>query len=1190
MTRIEYLTKLVKERVLLLDGAMGTSIQNKKLENSDFNTSFLDGKNREFPGFGELLNISRPDVIFDIHQSFLLAGADIITTNTFCSNSITLKEYNLENYVKELNQSAVEIARAAAEDIEANNESKFVFVAGSMGPTGKMLSFSTDSEDVVKREYYFDDFKNSYKEQALVLLETHCDILLIETVFDTLICKAALEGIREATLECGIEKPIMVSVTFSDVSGHTLSGQTLEAFCTSLSTYPIFSIGMNCSMGAKEMIPLIEKMSQIAPFKVSAHPNAGLPLADGTYGQSPKQMVELLSPILKEGLVNIIGGCCGTDSEHIRALNELLNTVDENGDLICRPREIRNEKINIINLCGLEKLEKQNRLMIVGERCNVAGSMKFETLIKDKQWEDALEIARIQALGNADVIDICMDNSMIDGPSSMTTFLRHLNCDPSISKKPFMIDSSQWETIVVALKELQGRCIVNSISLKEGVAQFIEKAKFINNYGHAMVVMLFDEKGQADSYERKIEIAKRSYDLLVKNGINRESIIFDPNVLTIATGIDESDSYALAFINAVKWIKENLVGSSVCGGISNLSFSFRGNNPLRRAMHTIFIHHARKAGLDYAIIAPTLNLDINKIPVDVKTIIEKAILEPSIENREKLIEIATSNIFGKKIATKKEDIQKDLNTPKKRVENAICLGGSSSLENDIKLLLEDVQRENNSPVSIVEGPLMDAMAIVGEKFSKGEMFLPQVVKSARTMKLAVSYLQPAIERWKLDNEVETASSANTVVFATVKGDVHDIGKNICILVLRCNGFNVIDLGVMVPAQKIIETAIQEKANLVCLSGLITPSLNQMKNVCELAKKENLSMPILVGGATTSEEHTILNLAPCYDYRVFHATNASDLSTFALNLIQGGDAEILKISKTYKEKEKLLKLKNNNFENNSVISFNSALKNRFIKKDKSLVPSFVGVRVLKNINFEEIENLINWKMFAFSYGVPPKGPEFESLIEDAKVFLLRKEVKEVLSKALKGVYGIFPCSSDGITIKVDNKEKFTFTRQEKEGITYSLADYSKSEDFIGMYIVSGGINIDQHKSLFDEGEFLMLKLISTRLAEALSEKTAQILEKEWGSPILRPAPGYPSCPNHYHKKGIFKLLDGEKNTEVRLNENYMMIPEASICSFAFQGESLRYFNVGKIGKEQIEKISKIQNLSKEKLIELGIVEQ
>ena len=482
------------------------------------------------------------------------------------------------------------------------------------------------------------------------------------------------------------------------------------------------------------------------------------------------------------------------------------------------------------------------------------------------------------------------------------------------------------------------------------------------------------------------------------------------------------------------------------------------------------------------------------------------------------------------------------------------------------------------------------MGIVGEKFSKGEMFLPQVVKSARTMKLAVSYLQPAIEEWKIDNEVETASSLNTVVFATVKGDVHDIGKNICILVLRCNGFNVIDLGVMVPSNIIIETAIKEKANLICLSGLITPSLNQMKNVCELAKKENLSIPILVGGATTSEEHTILNLAPVYDYRVFHATNASDLSSFALSLIQGGEPEIIRVSNEYKEKEKVLRTKQNNVGIKNNTSFTTAFNNRFIKKEKAIIPSFVGIRVLEDINLEEIEKLINWKMFAFSYGLPTKGIEFESLVEDAKAFLLRKEVKQVLSKALKSVYGVFPCSSDGITINVDNKEKFTFTRQEKEGLTYSLADFSKEEDFIGMYIVSAGIGIDQKKNLFDEGDFLMLKLLATRLAEALADKTSNLLEKEWGSPILRPAPGYPSCPNHYHKKGIFKLLEGEKNTQVKLNENYMMIPEASICSFVFQGESLRYFNVGKIGKEQIEKISRIQNLSIDKLIELGIIKQ
>ncbi len=1191
MTRNEYLNKISKHRVLLLDGAMGTLIQEKNLSPEDFDTSSLDGKNRCFPNLGEILNISRPDIIYDIHREFLNSGADIITTNTFCSNRITLKEYGLENWVKELNQSAVEIARAAAEEVERKESSRFVFVAGSLGPTGKMLSFSTDSDDLLKREYNFNDFKKAYKEQALVLLETQCDILLIETVFDTLICKAALEGIREAQVETQIEKPIMVSVTFSDISGHTLSGQSIEAFCSSLISYNLFSIGINCSMGASDMIPLIERLSNQSPFRISAHPNAGLPLSDGTYGESPSHMVQTLSPMLEKSLINIIGGCCGTKPDHIKALYNKINERNDKNELVCKPKDIFKNKNFEIKLCGLEPLEINNQLTIIGERCNVAGSRKFLSLIEESKWQESSDIARNQVEHNADIIDICMDSSMIDAPNSMISFIRYINCDPYISKKPYMIDSSDWKTIEKSLGELQGRCIINSISLKEGETAFIEKAKIINNFGHKMVIMLFDEKGQATTYERKIEIAKRSYDLLTTNGIRSDLIIFDPNVLTVATGIEESDYYALDFIKAVRWIKNNLKDAQVCGGISNLSFSFRGNNALRRAMHTVFLHYAREYGLDYAIITPTINLDINKVLDEIRVVIEKALFEPSAENREKLIELASSDIF-KNSSVKKIKKAVDLNKlkdPKSRVKSAICFGDNTNLEADVLSILKEVEENNISPVSIVEGPFMDAMKEVGDKFSKGEMFLPQVVKSARTMKIAVSYLEPAIEEWKHKNQEENSlvQDKKTIVFATVKGDVHDIGKNICILVLRCNGFNVIDLGVMVPSEKIIETAIDKNANFICLSGLITPSLEHMANVCKLAKDNGLKIPIIVGGATTSKENTALKLSPLYNYLVFQADNASALSSLVLKIIKEGEIYIKKLCKDYKETNKKYDNKNNYLNNNKSVSYKTAFENRFIKQESSPTPKKLGVTIVDKINLDRLIKLINWKMFAFSYSVPTKGEPFNNLIEEAKAFLQRALVRDILTKSLRGVYGLFPCTSDGVSIDVDNRELFSFIRQERDEQSLSLSDYVKEADYIGMYIVTGGLKLNEYIDLFEEGEFLMLRFLAIRLVEAFSQDMDSIIKEQWAAPLLRVAPGYPSCPNHMHKKGIFNLLDGEKTSFVKLTENYMMVPEASISSLVFQGKGLKFFNGGKISLEQIKILSKAQDVSIDTLIENGL---
>ncbi|MBK5201269.1 MAG: methionine synthase [Spirochaetaceae bacterium] len=1187
MTRYEYLNKLADERILLLDGAMGTLVQQKHLDSSDFSTKELNEQDIEYPGLSELLNINRPDVIFDIHNEFLNAGSEIITTNTFCANRINLAEYGLQDYVAEINQAAVECAKAAAEMAEANEESKYVFIAGSVGPTSKMLSFSTDSDDVCSRSFVFDDFVAAYKEQASVLLETGVNILLIETVFDSLICKAALEGIRQAEEETQITKPIMVSVTLSDSSAHTLSGQTLEAFVTSLSSYKLFSLGINCSMGAKEMLPLIEKLSKISPFRVSAHPNAGLPLPDGSYAQTPTEMVNLLSNLLEKGKVNIIGGCCGTTGEHIETLHKFLLKRDKANNLICHPR--KQIEVNKLSLSGLESIDKENRLMIVGERCNVAGSKKFLTLIEEEQWEEAVEIAASQASGNADIIDICMDSSMIDGPSAMVTFLRHANCNPFVASKPFMIDSSSFDAIISGLKELQGRCIVNSISLKEGESKFIERAKLINNLGHVMIVMLFDEKGQATTYDRKIEIAKRSYNLLMKNDIKATSIIFDPNVLSVATGIEESQYYALDFLKATRWITQNLRGVSVTGGISNLSFSFRGNNPLRRAMHTVFLHYARLAGFNFAIIAPTINLDINSIDPYIREIIEKALLEPSNENSDKLIELASSDYFLK---NKEKRITKSVErvlSLDERVESAIINGGSITLEKDMAELLERESKAGNSPISIVENALMDAMGIVGERFGEGKMFLPQVVKSARTMKLAVGCLQAAIEEWKESalNKESSSKSNPKVVFATVKGDVHDIGKNICILILKCNGFEVIDLGVMVEPELIVNTAIENNTDLICLSGLITPSLLQMEKVCRLSSEKGLKSPILVGGATTSVAHTALKLSSLYNYRVFQTKNASELSTLAMNIIKGQEIYINDLSTQYKDKEieliQILKEKKDNVR----VPYSLALKNRFIKKEKSLTPKKLGINSLNNIDIDELFLNINWKMFAFSYGIKATDEAYKSLIEEATIFFHNPKIYNCLKNSLKAVYGIFPCTSDGINVVVDNREKFSFFRQEKKGTSLSLADYVLAEDYLGMYITTAGNHLKDIIDYLDDGDKIQLQLLATRLAEALSVKVQGLMKEEWGNYILAPAPGYSSCQNHHDKQGIFNLLEGEKNTLVTLNESCMMIPEASVCAFAFQGEDLRYFNIDKVSREQLKIVSESQELNEQKLIEFGV---
>jgi 5-methyltetrahydrofolate--homocysteine methyltransferase len=1190
MSKVEKLRELSNTRVLLLDGAMGTLIQQNNLSDSNFNTKNINGVNKIFSGFGEILNATRADVLVDIHKAFIEAGADIITTNTFNANKISLKEYGLENEVASLNTLAVEHAKKAIKETEAREKGRDIFIASSIGPTGKMLSFSTDSDDITKRELEFSDFIDAYKEQAIALINAGCDIFLIETVFDTLICKAAIEAIKEAEKITGIEIPIMVSVSFNDASGHTLSGQTLEAFVASISSYDIFSIGMNCSMGSDEMVPLIRKMGEIAPFRTSAHPNAGLPLADGSYGESPSHFTHVLSSVLKDGCLNIVGGCCGTTPEHIKALHDLLNQKDEDGKLICKTRIPNSNYYDELKLSGLNELKLQDRLMVIGERCNVAGSMKFARLIEGANFEEASDIARKQSEGKADIIDICMDAAMIDGPSAMVTFLRYLNSDPYVSKKPYMIDSSDWKTIQSSFGELQGRCIINSISLKEGEEVFISHALEVQGHGHAMIVMLFDEDGQATTYSRKIQIAQRSYDLLISNGIKPSSIIFDPNVLTVATGIEESNSYALDFINATRWIKENLKGCGVSGGISNLSYSFRGNNQLRSAMHKIFLFHGRRAGLNYGIINPILNLDISKVNSEVKSTIEKALLEPSNENSENLIELASSDIFQQKKGIKKTKAptQRDLMNDEDRVVRAIIGGDNSHIQEDILALLKKTQEDSLPPLSIVEGPLMDAMGEVGKKFGKGELFLPQVVKSARTMKLAVSYIQPAIEEYK-DESIVEEDKEETIVFATVRGDVHDIGKNICVLILRCNGFNVIDLGVMVPPEKIIETAIKSNARMIGLSGLITPSLKEMAKVCSLAKEKGLDIPIMVGGATTSLAHTALKLAPLNDYKVFQTSNASDMSTTVMKLIRDKSDYLSDLSNYYREKNKEVAEKTKQLKEYNIhkASYSVACNNRWIKKTNPIKPTKLGITTLDGSILDEVISLIDWKVFAFGYGVLYNTNEYEPLIKEAKEFLASEKIYNLFKSSIKSVYGIFKSTKDGEIVTIDNKESFIFARQEKDVDSRCLADYVNDEDYVGLYMTTGGLKAKNALKDFDDGDSIMIQLLATRLAEAQAQYIQKRMQREWDENLHAFAPGYSSVPNHYHKYGISKLLDGEKYTDITLTDNYMMIPEASVSAFVFQGEGLKYFNIKEISKKQLKRISLIQNLSEEKLISCGL---
>jgi len=1204
----------LKKRILVLDGAMGTMIQRYKLEENDYRG--LQFKNIELlqKGNNDLLSLTQPHIINEIHEAYLDAGADIIETNTFNGTQISQSDYRLSEYVYEMNFNAARIAKKAAEKFTKNNPEKPRFVAGAIGPTNKTASMSPKVNDPGFRNVTFDLLKDNYYEQAKALMEGGADILLVETIFDTLNAKAALSAINDLMEEWNRKLPVMVSGTIADASGRTLSGQTLEAFFTSISHIELLSVGLNCSLGAEQIRPYLEELSLIAPFNVSVYPNAGLPNQFGEYDETPEQMGKYIRDFIAHKFVNIVGGCCGTTPEHIRIISQIVSEYNS--------REIP-DRPKITEVSGLEalKIEKEKNFINIGERTNVSGSRKFARLIREGSYEEALSVARNQVEGGAQVLDVNLDDGMLDAEKEMTQFLNMLASDPEISRLPIMIDSSKWEVIEAGLKCVQGKCIVNSISLKNGEEEFIHLAKKIHSYGSTVVVMAFDEKGQAATFERRIEICKRAYQLLVeKADFPAQDIIFDPNILAIGTGIAEHNNYAVDYIKATKWIKKNLPHAKVSGGVSNLSFSFRGNNVVREAMHSVFLYHAIKAGMDMAIVNPGMLQIYDEIPKALKEHIEDVVLNRRNDATERLLEYAEKVKGQNSDRTIKEDEWRQQSV-EERLKHALIRGITDYIEEDI----EEARLKFPRALDVIEQPLMDGMNTIGDMFGEGKMFLPQVVKSARVMKKAVSYLLPYIEAEKGEGQ----SRAGKIVIATVKGDVHDIGKNIVGVVLACNNYEVIDLGVMVPAEKILEAVEKEDADLLGLSGLITPSLEEMVHVASEMKRKGMKIPLLIGGATTSRIHTAVKILPEYNIPVIHVKDASKVINVAGKLLSETkrNAFVNEIELEYTALRDRHLLKQSGKE---LISLENARKNKFKANwDHKVIkqPNILGNEYLINYPIEEIRTFIDWTFFFHAWKIsgkypaifkhPVKGEEAKKLYGDAQS-MLDLIIKEKWLEA-NAALGIYPAHSvnDSVEYYDDlNKEiqsgTFHFLRNQEKKKTnlpnLCLADYiapkeSGITDYIGAFVVTTGIGIEIQLNKFeqagDDYSAIMLKLLADRLAEAFAEllhykvrteywgysnetepEMKKLLKEEFQG--IRPAPGYPACPDHSEKRTLFDLLDAKNKTGVKLTESFAMYPTASVSGYYFAHPDARYFNVRKILPDQVTDYAKRKQVNDQQI--------
>jgi len=1205
---------------MVLDGATGTMIQRHKLEEEDFRGEYFKDHPSSLKGNNDVLSITRPDIIKDIHTAYFQAGADIVFTNTFSANKLGQGEYNAEFAVRDINVQSAKIAKEVAIEFTNNEPEKPRFVAGSIGPTNKTASLSPDVNDPGYRAITFDQLVDVYYEQASALLEGGVDLFIIETVFDTLNAKAALFAISNLFENHKKEIPIMVSGTITDASGRTLSGQTTEAFWYSMAHMDLLSIGLNCALGADMMRNYISELSRLANIPVSVHPNAGLPNEFGQYDETPEHTSEVLGEFAAEGLVNIVGGCCGTTPDHIRAIAYEVAKY--------KPREIPKTN-NDLHLSGLEPLTvtKDSMFVNIGERTNVTGSRKFARLIKEENYDDALSVAMDQVEGGAQIIDVNMDEGMLDSESVMTRFLNLIGSEPDIAKLPIMIDSSKWSVIEAGLKCTQGKSVVNSISLKEGEQAFIERASLIKKYGAAAVVMAFDEQGQADNYERRIEICKRSYDILVnKVHFKAEDIIFDPNILTVATGMEEHNNYAVDFIEATKWIKSNLPGARVSGGVSNISFSFRGNNIVREAMHSAFLYHAIKAGLDMGIVNAGMIEVYEDIPKDLLERVEDVLLNRRPDATERLIE------FAEKVKGEGKKIERDEEWRKwpveKRLSHALMKGIIDYIEEDT----ETARKQFDQPLEVIEGPLMDGMNIVGDLFGEGKMFLPQVVKSARVMKKSVAYLIPYIEQAQLDSGKEKSRSAGKILLATVKGDVHDIGKNIVGVVLACNNFEIIDLGVMVPLETILDTAQKENVDIIGLSGLITPSLDEMVYVAKEMERRKMDIPLLIGGATTSRIHTCVKIDPQYSGPVIHVIDASKSVPIASKLTsQDQNTKRNLINQIWEEYSGLRKDYENKKGTKKYITLEEArAKKVMIDWDsfESSSPTFVGKKAITDISLADLVPYIDWTPFFISWELSGKYPdilqdkvvgETASKLHQDALQLLDKIIKERLLEA-RAVFGIFKANTindDDIEVYSSNQHSdhsngllttLNFLRQQSKKAAnrpnFALSDFvapkeTGKEDYIGAFVVSCGFGADdlakKYEADLDDYNSIMVKALADRLAEAFAEYLhAKVRKEYWGYAKsenfdneelikekytgIRPAPGYPACPDHLEKRKLFDLLDVEKEIGVTLTENYAMSPAASVSGWYFANKDSRYFGLGKIQKDQVHDYAKRKHMS------------
>ena len=1193
------LNDALQERILLLDGGFGTMVQRYGLSEADYRGERFRELPGQLRGCNDLLNLTRPDIIREIHTRYLQAGADLITTNSFNANAISLTDYGISDLAREIARAAASIARAAADEYTQRNPSKPRFVAGSMGPTNRTASMSADVSDPAAREVTFSQLAEAYGEQARGLVEGGADVLLIETVFDTLNAKAALYAVDRLGEELGRQLPVMVSGTLADASGRTLSGQTVEAFWVSVSHARLLSVGLNCAYGARQMLPYLERLAAVAEVRVSAHPNAGLPNVMGGYDETPEMFAADVEEYLRRGLLNIVGGCCGTTPEHIFELSKIVGRY--------APRPLPAPRHETV-LSGLEPLRivPEANFINVGERTNVAGSARFARLIREHNYEEALSVARAQVEAGAQIVDVCMDDGLIDGVEAMRTFLNLMASEPEIARVPTMIDSSKWEVLRTGLEVTQGKSVVNSISLKEGEESFLRRAREIHRYGAAVVVMLFDERGQADTYERKIEVAARAYRLLTEAGFPPEDIIFDPNILAVATGIAEHDRYALDFIEAVRWIKAHLPYAKVSGGVSNLSFAFRGNNAVREAMHSVFLYHAIRAGMDMGIVNPQMLRLYDEIEPELLERVEDVILCRRPDASERLSEYAQQVHQTAGQGQQAPDDAWRAEPLAERIAHALRKGITEHIEEDT---LEGL-RTLGSPMAVIDTLLMPAMEQVGTLFGAGKMFLPQVVKSARVMKRAVAVLTPYIER----SGEQSSAKAGRVLIATVKGDVHDIGKNIVSVVMACNGYEIRDLGVMVEPSRIVDEAQAWPADCICLSGLITPSLDEMAHVCEELERRGLRIPVIIGGATTSELHTAVKIAPLYSGVVAHSLNASR-NSLILSRLLGPDREAY--AGEVKRRQEQLRAEYRRTEAARRLLPYAEVKRRALEEEphRPVEPLYPERMVFPDFDVADAAPYIDWNFFFPAWGLagrypaildhPEKGAEARKLFDDAQALLHRIAEEHLLT--LQAVVGIFPAHREGDDIVATDAKgrnyRFAMLRNQTRGEqNRSLADFIAPEgDWLGCFAVTAGIGLKELTEKFraagDDYSAIMAKLLADRLTEAFAEVVHLFVRRRmWGyeggeqpSPEeviaghyrgRRMAFGYPASPDHSLKREVFDLLAVERTTGMRLTENWMIDPGEALCGLLFA--DAEYFSVGHIDQEQLRDYAARRGLDEETL--------